>query len=177
MAGHWCPILNPNIQVSNSPTLKSILHGWSLAAKSLEFKFREGTIPRLLTVEQLLSLYRNNREISEEDLRAIRIFLSNKQIKNVGDLMNDNGSWTNPIILASLVRSMRQAGEEEFKVLHNDILEEGNQTEAQLPDSVGWSWSNSKPKARIWATRNQEWTKRISPSRTDNVKLNKQWRQ
>lgn len=50
--------LDSHLQVLNSPTVKSILHRWELATCALEFKFEEGTIPKKLIVDQLLTIYK-----------------------------------------------------------------------------------------------------------------------
>lgn len=86
-------LLDPTIQVIDSPTLKLILIGWGLTTKSLNFKFGDNMIPMQLTMKQLLLLYNELGDVLEANICAIKIFLSNRKVKYVSDLLKDNGEW------------------------------------------------------------------------------------
>lgn len=47
-------LLDPKIQVTNTPMLKGILQRWQKVTSSLEFQFKEGAIPKGAIVNQLM---------------------------------------------------------------------------------------------------------------------------
>lgn len=100
-------LLDPKILVTNSPTLKGILRGWQHADDTLEFKFGEGTISKGATINQLLKLYQMNCGINGEKIRDLWIFLANRKVKSVQDLIQETGDWVNAESLASQIKSTR----------------------------------------------------------------------
>lgn len=61
-------LLDPNIQVINSPTLKRILKGYPTLVALLEIIFKEGTVSCQATREKFLILYKKIFDIEEDEL-------------------------------------------------------------------------------------------------------------
>lgn len=116
--------------------VRGLLHGWTEASNNLGFKFAEETILRDVSIEQFMKLYEIANEPEEGELRALRTFLANRQIKRVIDLRADDDEWRTCEELIPQVRSTCQAGVAEFKRFYSKVVNKGKPSEWSIRESI-----------------------------------------
>lgn len=131
----------------NSPTVGGILKGWTAAETQLTYIFREGMIPRDISIEQLIQLYLIAKRPRDEEVGALRRFLANRGITWVIDLQAGDVSWISYEDLIPQVCSTRQAGELECHNFFREGLEKGKPSEKGITESSGWYWRGKNRKA------------------------------
>lgn len=70
-------------------------------------------------------LYEKNLDIALEEMRSLRIFLTNRGIKQVEDLLDEDGYWGEREAMVSMVRSTRRVGEDNLTELIEIMQETG----------------------------------------------------
>lgn len=167
---HWTVedglLLDPDITVSGSPTVRGMLKGWSASKESLEFKFYEGSVPAMATVNQVLTLYERSFKSTEETLMKIAIYLSNRNLKCAQDLVNPNGSWKDRAQIIQMIRNARNSEEAEFTEFYDHITSTKILSDASLSCSPGWNWKGTGRHSTGWNHPNQTWAQRVATPRT-----------
>lgn len=90
MRKRWDPteakLLVLDLKVPHSPTIQGMLQGWATTSVKLEFKFHDESIMSSAFMDQVLILYKKTFGIVDVELKELRIFLFNCNIKMVLDL-------------------------------------------------------------------------------------------
>lgn len=165
------------LQIKNSPTIKSLMKGWTDTTDSLAFVGEGKVIPSVLSLEQLLLVYQKSQAPNEEEMKSLRQYLANRQIWEASDLLNAKGNWKRPEEIANSIHSTRGKGTIDFQKMHNKFLSKVETINERLEESKGWKWISEKKPSQGWMHPNSVWHQRLKEPRVNNHKLNNRWRQ
>lgn len=144
---HWTPgealLLNGYMQIKGSPTLRMLLRGWDTQIRSLAFQFGLGRIPRSLSIEQLILLFFHDKLVDREEQNGLRRFMASRQIKQMEDLQQDDGTWWPVEQVIGRVRSTRSVGTQAFRDLHEVLLGGSGLADITLDCYEAWRWKRT----------------------------------
>lgn len=142
---HWTSVeallLNGYMLIKGSPTLRSLLKGWDNQIQLLNFHLGTGRLPRNMSSEQLLLLSFHDKLKDEDYMIDLRRFLVSRKIKQVGDLVKENGTWWAAELIINRVRSTRGIGSQAFLDLHGDLTAGEGLADITMDCYEAWRWT------------------------------------
>lgn len=112
-------LLDPDLKITRSATLKGILAGWKKTRKKLYFDVNNAVLPKQFTMVKLVRLLNDQQNWSKEEVRTLLSLLASKHIWVLSDLRMTRNRWRTSNSILPRTKNTRNIGSQ----ILNQLLE------------------------------------------------------